>query len=271
MLVDRWFQQKGLSASQRALIETPGAKCYNDLYNACVALKKKELDDGGTENPFYEPSTFYGSFREAHYHDNYTHAGSRLASSLSCYFHEYIDIRIPTLRTLRDPSKYPEYADMIKAANLAGGNAWLFILTVTHTAIPYYSMHDIAYYTMLAKYPGTEVEFLKQYSDFRDLANKTYLWQVRNWEPLDEQRTFDLSQYTAEQRGLLEQAIECINSLIHFNSWSFIASNGLMKEYSFTGNPNKAEIVDALFRVIHTKEVFKNSWLISEITALSKS
>ena len=271
MLIDQWFTMKGLSHDQRILIQTPGAKYYNDLYNACVKAKKKEYDDGTTKNPFYEPSTFYGSFKEAHYHNNYTHAGSRLASSLSCYFHEYLNAKRPTLRFLRQPSTYPEYSEMIKAVNLAGGNAWLFIITVSEATIPYYSMHDPAYHAILAKYPKTEDEFLKNYKEFRELVNRSYAWFVRPWEPLDQKRIFDLSKYSSEQQGLLEQAIECINSLIHYNSWRFIATNGLMKEYSSMEFPNKAEIVDALFTTLTSKNIFENSWVISEITSLAAS
>jgi len=271
MLVEHWFRHKGLSQDQQNLIQTPGAKYYNDLYNACVKAKKKEYDDGTTKNPFYEPSTFYGSFKEAHYHNNYTHAGSRLASSLSCYFHEYLNAKRPTLRFLREPSKYPEYSEMIKAVNLAGGNAWLFIITVSEATIPYYSMHDTAYHAILAKYPKTEDEFLKNYIEFRELVNQSFKWFVRPWDALDQKLTFDLSKYSSEHRGLLEQAIECINSLIHYNSWRFIGSKGLMKEYSIMEFPNKAEIVDALFTTLTSKNIFENSWVISEITSLAES
>lgn len=270
MLLTCWLDMRGLQPSERALIQTPGATCYNDLYKACVSAKKAELDlanKSGTKDPFLEPSTFYRTFRDAHYHSDYTHAGSRLASNLHSYFFDYLNVKQPTLRFLRDSSKY---ADMIDAANRAGGNAWLFLLTVSEATIPYYRMHDVAYDAMLEKYSKTEVDFLRQYADFQDLVQKTYLWTIKPWEPIKEKRTFDLSKYSQERRVLLEQAIECINSLMHFNAWEFIASDGLMKEYPSVENESKTKIVDNLFTAMKSNDIFKNSWVIQEITALAK-
>jgi hypothetical protein len=270
MLLTRWLDMRGLQPSERTLIETPDATCYNDLYRACVSAKKKELElanRGGMADPFLEPSTFYGSFKDAHYHSDYTHAGSRLASSLHCYFFDYLNVKQPTLRFLRDSTKY---SDMIDAANRAGGNAWLFLLTVSEATIPYYRMHDVAYDAMLEKYSKTENEFLKQYADFQNLVQKNYLWTIKPWEPIQEKKVFDLSKYSQERRALLEQAIECINSLMHFSAWEFIASDGLMKEYPSVENGSKAHIVDNLFSAMKSNDIFKNSWVIQEITALAK-
>ena len=70
----------GMNESDMNFIRASKAVTYNDLYNEAVILKKEELKKGGT--PFYEPSTFYGSYREAHSHADYKHAASRYASNL---------------------------------------------------------------------------------------------------------------------------------------------------------------------------------------------
>jgi hypothetical protein len=72
----------GMSESDMNFIRASKAVTYNDLYNEAIILKKNELQRGGTPLPFYEPSTFYGSYREAHRHDDYKHAASRYASNL---------------------------------------------------------------------------------------------------------------------------------------------------------------------------------------------
>jgi hypothetical protein len=69
----------GMSESDKNFIRASKAVTYNDLLNEAIILKKNELKQGGT--PFYEPSTFYGSYREAHRHDDYKHAASRYASN----------------------------------------------------------------------------------------------------------------------------------------------------------------------------------------------
>jgi len=72
----------------RDMIIESKALCYNDLLHEAIAVKKKELSMlGGT--PFYEPSTFYGSYKEAYYHDNAEGAGSRLASEIFSKFRRY--------------------------------------------------------------------------------------------------------------------------------------------------------------------------------------
>ena len=75
--------RNGLSSTDMNFIRASKAVTYNDLYNEAIILKKNELEQrGGAPLPFYEPSTFYGSYREAHNHDNYQHAASRYASNL---------------------------------------------------------------------------------------------------------------------------------------------------------------------------------------------
>jgi hypothetical protein len=43
-----------------------------------------------------------------------------------------------------------------------------------------------------------------------------------------------------------------------------------MKEYTESDTPDKEIIVDSLFTLLSSKDIFKNAWLLSEITALSK-
>jgi hypothetical protein len=68
-----------LSSTDMNFIRASKAVTYNDLLNEAIILKKNELQRGGL---FREPSTFYGSYREAHNHDDYEHAASRYASNL---------------------------------------------------------------------------------------------------------------------------------------------------------------------------------------------
>jgi hypothetical protein len=273
VLLDRWVWMTGLSDADITLIETPGATCYTDLYNACVAAKKVELDNSKTKDPFYEPSTFYGSFLEAHYHSDYTLAGSRLASRLSSYFLDYLNIKKPTLRTIWESIKTidpTEFSEMIYAVNSAGGHAWLFVTVVDPYRIPEYSKYSTAYADILANYSKSEAEFLAEYPAFYSTVNKTYLWRISDWKPMQQKRTFDLSKYTTEQQDMLQKAIECINSMIHYDPWTFLSSDGLTKEYSNKENIDKTSIVDRLFSMLSSKDIFKNAWVITEITSLSK-
>ena len=69
-----------LSSIDMNFMRNSKAVTYNDLLNEAIILKKKELDERGGK-PFYEPSTFYSEFREAHNHNDYRYAASRYAST----------------------------------------------------------------------------------------------------------------------------------------------------------------------------------------------
>lgn len=75
-----------MSETDKNFIQASRAVSYNDLLQEAIKLKKAKLDAVGGQ-PFREPSTFYGSYREAHSHSNYEWAASRYASGLySIYF-----------------------------------------------------------------------------------------------------------------------------------------------------------------------------------------
>ena len=87
-----------ISNADRQIILSSKASSYDDLYRDILKIKNKELAEiGGL--PFYEPSTYYTVYREAHYHANAEWAARRHASNLfsvySCFrAHKCTDIRI---------------------------------------------------------------------------------------------------------------------------------------------------------------------------------
>lgn len=83
-------------------------------------------------------------------------------------------------------------------------------------------------------------------------------------------RSFDLTNYSEEERNLLLHACKSINGMIHLHPWEFIAMDGLMKEYSSCIKDGKADIVDSLFTNLTSKDIFKNAWVLLEITYLAK-
>ncbi len=82
------------------------ARCYNDLLGEAILMKQQELDAVGGE-PFHEPSTYYGSFREAHSHGNAEWAAARYASECFSTFSRYRAHRCKDVRTL--PEERNEY------------------------------------------------------------------------------------------------------------------------------------------------------------------
>ena len=87
-----------LTNSDREILMSSKARSYDELYREILIRKKKELAEiGGL--PFYEPSTYYGAYREAHYHADAEWASRRHASNLFpiySYFkaHKSSDIRM---------------------------------------------------------------------------------------------------------------------------------------------------------------------------------
>jgi len=69
-------------------IQASKAVSYNDLLHEAIALKKAELDARGGK-PFNEPSTFYGSYKEAHTHSDYEWAASRYASNIYSTYYRF--------------------------------------------------------------------------------------------------------------------------------------------------------------------------------------
>jgi hypothetical protein len=74
--------------ADKKFIQASKAVSYNDLLNEAIALKKAELEMVGGK-PFYEPSTFYKSFREAEYHNHYEWAAARYASGLYSLYYRF--------------------------------------------------------------------------------------------------------------------------------------------------------------------------------------
>ena len=269
-LLNQWFWLHGVSQENRELIEVPNGTTYRNLYDACVAWALNIKVTSLQPNPFYEPSTFYLKYQEGYMHDNHELYGSRKASSLSSTFHHYLEYKKPTVRFLRDLQSEHWFNDMIDAINRASGNAWLFVRVVNTSQLPWFRTQDPAFNAILAEYPHGEEHFMVRYELLRELVSKEHLWKIEPWRSIPKKRSFDLSSYTPEEKELLTKAITCINYLVHLDSWEFIKSEGLMKEYTQNETPNKEIIVDSLFTLLRSKDIFKNAWLLSEITALSK-
>lgn len=74
--------------ADKNFIQASKAVSYNDLLNEAKVLKRVELEKVGGK-PFYEPSTFYGSFKEAHNHSDYDWAAARYASGLYSLYYRF--------------------------------------------------------------------------------------------------------------------------------------------------------------------------------------
>ena len=72
--------------SDKEFIQRSTARSFEQLYKECLVEKKTELQSG---KEFYEPSTYYGGFKEAHYHKNAEWAARRQASELFSMFSQY--------------------------------------------------------------------------------------------------------------------------------------------------------------------------------------
>ena len=126
-------------------------KCtrYYDLCMIMRARAKSMLDSsGGT--PFYESSTYYGSYKAAHYHADYNLMGDRMASRLcsigseywsafddQCYPHQYTPTHMDFL-----PEANRETASLIvRALNKLKNGAWAYALCVKN--MPNYNDHPL--------------------------------------------------------------------------------------------------------------------------------
>lgn len=102
-----WYNRRGgVSQEDRDAITSSRAKCYNDLLNEAIKIKEAELRERGGK-PFYEPSTFYGSFNPAFYHDNPEGAASRYASNIFSTFSRYTAHKCKDIRII--PEERDEY------------------------------------------------------------------------------------------------------------------------------------------------------------------
>ena len=101
-----WYDGHGVYEADKNFIIGSTAACYNDLLNEAIVLKKRELDALGGE-PFYEPSTYYRSFREGHKHANPEWAATRYASDQFSRFSRYRAHRCHDLRVV--PEERDEY------------------------------------------------------------------------------------------------------------------------------------------------------------------
>ena len=87
-----WYNCGHVSEEDRAMIRESKARSYNGLLQESISIKKGELKTSqlrGNSMPFYEPSTFYGDFRPAHYHNNAEWAANRHATNIFSTFSRF--------------------------------------------------------------------------------------------------------------------------------------------------------------------------------------
>jgi hypothetical protein len=102
-----WSDGKyGVPDDHKKSIITSKAKCYNDLYKEAIESKKQELAVKGGQ-PFYEPSTYYGSYLEGFRHNNVDSAASRYASAIFSQFSRYTAHKCTDIRLV--PEERDEY------------------------------------------------------------------------------------------------------------------------------------------------------------------
>lgn len=101
-----WSDCRGYTEDQKNAIMNSKAKCYNDLLKEATELKKQELVLKGG-NPFYEPSTYYGQYRESYHHDSPDGAAGRYASQIFSSFSRYTAHKCTDVRVI--PEERGEY------------------------------------------------------------------------------------------------------------------------------------------------------------------
>ena len=101
-----WVDCRYVSEDKRDVIMMSKARRYNDLLQEVILIKKKQLALEGGE-PFYEPSTYYGYFRDAHYHANAEWAAARYASDIFSMFSRYTAHKCSDIRLV--PEERDEY------------------------------------------------------------------------------------------------------------------------------------------------------------------
>jgi hypothetical protein len=98
------------------------------------------------ERQFYEPSTYYGSYKPAHYHNDPEYAGLRLASTHGGLANNYFsDFGTHYDHYFHYPSlpdeKKPKAKVIVDALNRLKGEAWAYALATTK--YPDYDAHPL--------------------------------------------------------------------------------------------------------------------------------
>ena len=139
MLKQYWYGWSKYGSPERETIMK--CKTYQDLvYAMTERCKSMETQS------FYEPSSYYGSFKEAHYHSDADHAGLRLASNHSGIANRFFSdfdthydhyFHYPSLPT----EKHDQAKVIVDALNKLKGEAWAYALATTK--YPDYDAHPL--------------------------------------------------------------------------------------------------------------------------------
>ena len=87
-----------------SIIQNSHAKSFRELCGECEIIMRESLSNG---NKFYEPSTYYGSFRPAHTHEDVEWAARRLTSEIFSSYSRYLGHKCKDIRPL--PEEMSEY------------------------------------------------------------------------------------------------------------------------------------------------------------------
>jgi hypothetical protein len=85
---DYYYKFQNGHASQDHISAVRQVRSHAELVQLMATRTKQILTESGGK-PFYEPSTFYYTFKEAHYHDDYVWAARRLADPISINLGDY--------------------------------------------------------------------------------------------------------------------------------------------------------------------------------------
>jgi hypothetical protein len=127
----------GVYCSQEDIDVVRNLKNYNRYADLVHAIEKEETaklvearKSDSNAKPFREPSTFYGKFKEAHYHDSAHGSALRRASLLSSRFHDMMsDMRQGPRKkrdhsTLGEKEKEKSFDLLYEVLNEISENAW---------------------------------------------------------------------------------------------------------------------------------------------------
>ncbi len=119
--------------------------CHSNMVSImkqrCAALLKRV---GGL--PFYEPSTYYGAYKEGHYHSNVEYAGLRMASNISAVGSKYWSDFSQTWNHYFPCHMLPEEnrahaKHIVETLNTLKGEAWAYALCTV--GLPDYGKHPL--------------------------------------------------------------------------------------------------------------------------------
>lgn len=190
-----WFDGRGeMSYTNRLYITSSRATSYNGLLHEMIAVKRQELNGAGG-NPFYEPTTFYRSISQAHYHNNVEMAAGRLATDIFSHYSRYRAHKCHDIRVL--PEERDEYGLRIWRIShpepLTGPQRqlWMTINEVAATepwAWPMMIGLEEKYYTSksIQSFPVL-TDIMKKflglgYTEEKFLEVQKELWQILKWE-----------------------------------------------------------------------------------------